>query len=346
MITIHVVITSLQYIAGGAILSSLLPEVFSFQTGVIFSAAVFVAMTMLGGLWSASISNILSVAIIYVGIVAGTIAIVMKQGGLNAIAANLPPGVDWFSPFGSLGAPLILSWFLVFITQTFTAQAPVQIACGARDGKAARAGFLWGAFLIFPMGFFSALMGIVARVAYPDTMATLALPRIVMDIHPVISGLTLAALWAADVSTACTVLLSTGTLVSQDIYKRFIHPSVGDRQYLLVSRLTILGLGCLTLWLAFKVAGILQTLMIGLSLTTALTLIFLFTVFAPKMCRKSSAFYTTLAGIAVVAAWFVFEPLKVFVHPIYLEWPVCLAVFLAVMAIDPRKISAGKKAGD
>ncbi len=44
-----------------------------------------------------------------------------------------------------MGAPLLFSWFLVFITQTLTSQAPVQIACGARDGKAARSGFPWGA---------------------------------------------------------------------------------------------------------------------------------------------------------------------------------------------------------
>lgn len=33
----------------------------------------------------------------------------------------------------------------------------------------------------------------------------------------VLAGLTLAALWAADVSTACNLLLSSGTLFSQDI---------------------------------------------------------------------------------------------------------------------------------
>jgi SSS family solute:Na+ symporter len=339
MAIIHIVITALQYVAGGAILSSLLPQVFSFEKAMVFSALVFIAMTLLGGLWSASLSNLVSVTIIYVGIIVGTLMIVAKQGGLHTMAAKLPPGGEWFSPFGGLGGPLVLSWILVFITQTFTAQAPVQVACGARDGKTARIGFLWGALLIFPMGFLSALMGLAARVAYPDIRATLALPKIVMDIHPIASGLTLAALWAADVSTACTLLLGTGTLFAQDIYKRFIHPSITERSYLLVNRLIILGVGMMTLWLAFNVAEILQTIMIGLCLTTALTLIFLFTVFAPGMCRKSSAFYTTLAGILVVAAWLLFDQLKIFVHPIYLEWPVCLAVFLLVGRIDRRRLA-------
>ncbi len=340
MAAIHVVITSLQYMAGGAILSSLLPDIFSFEKGVLFSAVVFIAMALLGGLWSASLSNIVSVGIIYIGIIAGSFTVVMNEGGLGAIAAKLPPEVDWFGPWGGLGAPLVFAWFLVFITQTFTSQAPVQLACGARDGKAARAGFLWGALLIFPIGFLSALMGLAARAAYPGIRATLALPSIVMDIHPVISGLTLAALWAADVSTACTVLLGTGTLFAQDVYKRFIHPSVSDRQYLKISRLITFGIGLVTLWLAFNIAKILQTLMVGLCLTTAFTLVFLCTVYAPGLCRKSSAFYTVLAGMAVVAAWLMFKQLEIFVHPIYLEWPVCLAVFLVILILDRRRISA------
>jgi SSS family solute:Na+ symporter len=82
--------------------------------------------------------------------------------------------------------------------------------------------------------------------------------------------------------------------------------------------------------------------MIGLSLTTAFTVVFLFTVYAPRLCRRSSAFYTGVAGIAVVAAWLIFDELEMFVHPIYLEWPVCLAAFLAVTVIDRRRIPAGK----
>lgn len=56
LIITQMVITSLQYLAGGAILSSLLPEVFSFQTGMIFSAVVFIGVTLIGGLWSSGLS--------------------------------------------------------------------------------------------------------------------------------------------------------------------------------------------------------------------------------------------------------------------------------------------------
>ena len=342
LITIQVVITSLQYLAGGAILSSLLPEVFSFTGGMITSAVVFVGITLIGGLWSSGLSNIVSVALIYVGVVTGTFLTVEQQGGLSTIAAKLPPGTDWFGPVGGLGLATIIGWFAVMITQSITAQGPVQIACGAVNAKAAKHGFLWGALLIFPIGFLCAILGLAAKVAFPSVQATMALPQIIMGLNPVISGITLAAMWAADVSTACTLLLGAGTLFSQDIYRRFVNPGITEDRYVTVNRTAILVLGLLTLWLAFNAVGILKTLLIGLSLTTAFTLVFLFTLFAPGLCRRNSAFYTTLTGMLALLSWQIFPEIRVFVHPIYLEWLVCFITFMAVAIFDKQKISSSK----
>jgi len=42
-------------------------------------------------------------------------------------------------------------------------------------------------------------------------------------------------------------------------------------------------------------------------------------------------------------AWQLFPQVRVFAHPIYLEWAVCLAAFFAVAAIDSQKITASKQ---
>lgn len=107
----------------------------------------------------------------------------------------------------------------------------------------------------------------------------MALPSVVMGLDPFASGITLAAMWAADISTACTILLGAGTLFSQDIYKRFINPGISGEKFLFVNRVTIFVCGMGTLWLAFNAVGILKTMVAGLSLTTALTVVFLFTIF-------------------------------------------------------------------
>ncbi len=341
MITVQLVITSLQYIAGGAILSSLLPDIFSFESGMIVSAFVFIGTTLLGGLWFSGISNILSVTLVYIGVAVSTFVIIQQQGGWNELVLALPADVAWFDPIGSLGMATVIGWFVVMITQTITAQGPVQAACAAKDSDTAKKGFMWGAALMFPIGFLCAVMGMAARVMHPDLQATLALPNMIMGLDPVIAGVTLAALWAADIGTASHILLAAGTLFSQDIYKRFIDPSVSEHKYTLVNRWALLILGLGTLWLAFNASGIVKTMLIGLSLTTAFTIVFLGTMFAPQLCRKNTAFYTTLVGIVILFAWQFFPQTHIVAHPIYLEWIGCLLTFFLVPLFDKQPIKHG-----
>jgi len=110
----------------------------------------------------------------------------------------------------------------------------------------------------------------------------------------------------------------------------------------LVNRYAILGLGTITLWFAFNAVGIVKTMLIGLSLTTAFTLVFLFTMFAPQFCRRNSAFYTTLAGIVTLFVWQAFPAVQIFAHPIYMEWLVCLITFGIVAVVDKEKITVAK----
>lgn len=334
---IILVITSLQYIAGGAILSSLLPNIFTLKTGMITSAVVFIGITFIGGMWSAGLSNILNVALIYIGIILASIFSVSSQGGLGNITAKLPAEVPYFHAINGLGFVVILSWFFVMITQTLSLQAVVQIACGAKDERHARNGFIIGGLMMLPLGFLAALMGIAARAAYPGISPTMALPKIITSLNPLVAGVTLAALWAADVSTACNLLLGASNLFLQDIYKRFINRDVEERKFMLMSKITVVVLGIMTFILSMTVVSILKTLTLALSLTTAFTITMLFTVFAPGICRKGSAFYTILTGILVLILWQLVPAIRIFPHVIYMEWIACMAVFLAIPLFDSIK---------
>lgn len=339
-IFIQLTITSLQYIAGGAILASLLPDIFSFRAGMIISAVVFISITFIGGLWMAGLANLLNVVLIYLGISLVAFATVFRHGGLSGLAAQLPEDVPYLHLVDGLGWAVIAGWFAVMITQSLSTQAVVQISFGARNARVARNGFIWGGILMVPIGFLSAATGIAAKVSFPDISATMALPAVIMSLNPVVAGITLAALWAADVSSACNLLLGSATLFSNDIYKRFVNPQVDDKTFMRVTRATVAVLGLTTFFMALTVAGILKTLLIGLSLTTAFTVVFLFTVFLPALCRKNAAFYTTLAGIAVLVLWQLVPAIRVVPHVIYLQWIVCCAVFLLTLLFDPRSANA------
>ena len=110
LVIIMSVITALQYLAGGAILASLLPDIFSFKGGMMMSAVVFIGITLIGGLWSSGLSNIVSVCLIYVGVLYSCFAAVNNAGGIENIAAQLPPTLDWFDPLAGIPMAVIIGW--------------------------------------------------------------------------------------------------------------------------------------------------------------------------------------------------------------------------------------------
>jgi len=342
-LVLQIVITSLQYIAGGAILASLLPDVFSFQTGMLVTAVVFVGITLIGGFWAAGLTNIINVVLIYAGVFFGALLAVKKVGGFKELVNKLPS--DYFD-LGAIGLPLILAWFIVMCTTTFSVQSIAQISFAAKDSSSARKGFILGGLIILPVGFVSAVIGISATVLHPGIIPTEALPRTVLSLSPVVAGLVLAGLWAADVSTASALLVGSATLVVSDIIKRFIVPDLSEKKEKYISRASVLVLSVFTYILAISVSGILNTLLIGLTLTTAYTLVTLMTLFCPKICRRSHATWTLVMGMAALVGWLIFPQLADFfisidlVHPIYFCWIVSLITFFFVAVFDKRKIKS------
>ncbi len=74
-------------------------------------------------------------------------------------------------------------------------------------------------------------------------MAGLLLP-------PAVTGLVMAAIMAAIMSTADSILLQVGTIASRDIFQRFVRPNASDRQMVAVSRLMVLGIAVVGLLVA------------------------------------------------------------------------------------------------
>jgi SSS family solute:Na+ symporter len=339
-LVIQVVITSLQYVAGGAILSSLMPGVFSFRAGMAVTAVVFVGITLIGGFWAAGLTNVINVIVIYLGVVLGALLTVRRLGGVSELVAALPDGHPGFD-LGAVGGGLILAWFIVMLTTVHGTQAVIQVGFAARDERSAARTYLLGGLIIAPVGFISALLGIAAAAQHPGIVPAEALPKAVLGLPPLAAGIILAGLWAADVSTASALLLGSATLVSTDVVKRFFVPDLSPKRDVLLSRVTVLALSVATFLLALTVSGILEMLLVGLTLTTAYTLIVVMTMFAPSLCRRSSATWTLLTTMLALVAWLLAPASwRVFPHPIYFTWLVSLATFFLVAVADTRPLGS------
>lgn len=339
----------LQFVAGGALLSAMLPEYFTMFSGSLLTAAVFVAIALIGGLWAGGLANLVNVVVIWVGIVAGTFAAWAIAGGTEVISANLPTNIDFFSITEGLGMSLIIAWFLVFLFTVFSHQAVIQVGFAAKNPKSSKWGYIVGGLIMAPLGFLAAYIGIAAKSMYPEIHSVQALPTIIMQTSPWLAGLTLAGLWAADISTGVALLTSSATLIQKDIYEwhlerklKVVDP-VKSRN---ISRFLVLMLGVIGFFMALKLTAIIQTLLFVLSLCAPFTVIFLFTAFAPGFCKKQSAFWTILVGLVAAILWAFVPSVSGFfrsiglVHPAYMELIITLPLFLILNMVFSEPIGA------
>jgi SSS family solute:Na+ symporter len=123
--------------------------------------------------------------------------------------------------------------------------------------------------------FVPVVFGMAMRALQPDLAnPELALPRLTTDVLPPwLGGLALAALFAAEVSTADAVLLMLATSLSRDLYQAALRPRAGDVELLRVGRLAALAGGALSVGIALLLPSVASALRIFYGVLTAALLV-------------------------------------------------------------------------
>lgn len=144
----------------------------------------------------------------------------------------------------------------------------IQRALAAKSLKEAQRGIVFAAFLKIIVPIIVVLPGIIAYVMYQDDIANAgsifsdavnsnndhAYPWLIGRFVPVgLKGLVVAALSAAIVSSLASMLNSTSTIFTMDIYKPYINKNAGNKQ--------LVGMGRLTVVIALVIATLLANTM-------------------------------------------------------------------------------------
>ncbi len=152
---------------------------------------------------------------------------------LSAVKPWNHPEVPWIAVFiGGLWIPQFFYWGLnQFITQR---------ALGARSVAQGQKGMVLAAFLKILMPFIIIFPGIVAFELYSAQIreADRAFPHLVRTIlGPGLRGLMLAAMLGAVMSSLDSMLNSASTIVTVDLYKRYLNPRAADRTLIRLGRI-------------------------------------------------------------------------------------------------------------
>jgi SSS family solute:Na+ symporter len=128
---------------------------------------------------------------------------------------------------------------------------------------------LWTAVILVPVAFCITFIGMQAAILTPQISPEQALPSILVSdiLPPAVGALLLAALFSATMSSADTCLISTSTILTVDIIKKW-KPAISERQTLVIARWAIVVIGLMSLLLALVVKGIISALMFAYTVYT------------------------------------------------------------------------------
>ena len=153
----------------------------------------------------------------------------------------------------------------------FVAMTLYQRIHASRDTATARRAWFVAGLLEYPaMAFIGAILGIFARVLFPEADPEMGLPLLIRDVLPIgATGLILAAYFAAIMSTADSCLLaSVGNLVD-DIIGRHVSPSSSEASKLVLSRVLTLVVGLGSVGFALYVPRVIDSILLAYSFMVA-----------------------------------------------------------------------------
>ena len=266
--------------------------------GIIIGALVVTLYFTAGGVLSAAIVNIVELAVIFAGFcLAAPYALSYLGGwaGMEAlVTANLadPVKATAYFSWDGIGYSTIMGYFIMLVPAFCISPGLVGKIYCAENIRAVRIGTMLNALVQFGFAFLPMIIGMCAFAAFPDLKnPELALPMAMKELMPFgVAALALAAIFAAEVSTADAVLYMLSSSISNDLYKTFIRPDISDEELLKFSRLVTMICGFLGVLLALWMPSIITALQIFYSLmTVSMGAPFLIGLFCDRASTKGAS---------------------------------------------------------
>ena len=257
-----------QIVAAGKILGIILNISPALLMTII--ALVFTAYTLLGGQHSVVRTDSIQGLIIIAAILVSVPLCLNKVGGVSSMQEALGTGYFSFPVSEHFTWKALITYiFLVGSTYVVGPDIYSRLFCAQNEKTAKRAAIITSLTLV-PFSFIIVIIGMSARVLFPQINPETAFPTMINHIFPTgLNGIVIAALLSAMMSSADTCLLTTSTIISVDIIKPIFKPDMTEKKLLMLSRFFIALIGIISLILALKVKGIISSLLLGYTVYTS-----------------------------------------------------------------------------
>jgi SSS family solute:Na+ symporter len=226
-----------QVLAFVALMTTMLP--IDPATATVVGIFFVLCYVLFGGVWGVGLIGVFKLILLYAAVLACGVSAFIMMDGFNGLNAHFP-AFPWFSLFGrgfekdfAAGFSLLVG---VLSTQTYA-----QAILAGKTFSESRRGALVSAVLIPPLGVGAILVGLFMRAHFPATVSSEALPVFIMNyLPPFFAGIVLATLLITVIGGWAGLTFGISTMLTRDIYQKYIRAKATQREALLVQRIAII----------------------------------------------------------------------------------------------------------
>ena len=345
----YVGITSYQFKGGGDVLHLIFPDTVTPELGTYIIAFFVIVTTALAGMSSVAYMDV-AIGSLVTGIcIIATPYLFHQAGGWSGLHASLPQ--QYFEVFGNyrispqgVEQPVFMGFIraLEFLVPTMLLmlgnQVMYQKFFSARSEKDARnsvIGWIIGTLVLETLIVAIAVFG---RALYP-TGEVAQHPREIIPytarhgLPAVLGAILLGAVFAKVISTASNYLFSPATNLVNDVFVRYLAPHASNKRVLIISRLSVVLLGCWALYQAIYAESILQKMLWAYTIYSAALTPVVLAAFYSKRVTAWGAVAAIASGTVVTLAWDLPGVKALFPHIIADRDAIFPALFVAVAAL-------------
>lgn len=270
-------LTAGQFIASAVILSTMLN--IDYQVAVIIVAVVVTVYSIMGGLWSVTLTDFVQVFLIVLGMIIAVPYAMNYAGGWDRIVANIPKGtLDMFQGYDLFG---IISLVIMYTATFSVGQEAVSRFYAAKDEKTAKRGAWLAALVNFIYAFVPTTLGVITLALinmgkfsssqFEAVGARYALPVLAIHTMPaLVCGLLFSGIISATMSSSDSDLLGAGSIFANDIYRAVLKPDASSKSVMAVTKLVMCLVGVASMFIAlFNTQSIVSILMFCFTLRAA-----------------------------------------------------------------------------
>jgi SSS family solute:Na+ symporter len=253
--------------------------------------------TTLSGLWGVVATDMLLFGVAMAGSIILSVVSVEKAGGVAALvgavkAAGAANGKDYLAVLPPLGQALPLAFFVAVFVQWWAVYYPgaepggggwsAQRMLAAKDPGHAVKGTLWftvANYVIRPWPWIltalAALVVLPGLSGAPPGETEAAYPRMIGFLPKGVTGIIVASLFAAFMSTIESIVNLSGSYLLNDLYRPFIRKEASEKHYVTVSRLIVLGVALLGAGFSFVLGSVKMGWQLVMELSAGIGLVLL-----------------------------------------------------------------------